>query len=104
VLPSAIAPNVIGPAGRYVRARTPGSTRVALAFAEAGAQWSPVVEADYFASVSGLVASGAGWSVVDPLSTKTFQHLGLINRPFEPAIYYEISAFCVRDREPSILA
>jgi DNA-binding transcriptional LysR family regulator len=80
------------------------SARVALSFAEAGAEWSPVVEAEYFASVCGLVASGAGWSVVDPLSARTFQHLGLITRPFEPAIYYEIGAFCARDREPSILA
>jgi len=80
------------------------SARVALAFAEAGAEWSPVVEAEYFASLCGLVASGAGWSVVDPLSANTFQHLGLVTRPFEPAIYYEIGAFCARHREPSILA
>ena len=80
------------------------SARVALAFAEAGAEWLPVVEAEYFASVCGLVASGAGWSVVDPLSANTFQHLGLVTRPFEPAIYDEIGAFCARHREPSILA
>ena len=80
------------------------SARVALAFAEAGAQWSPVVEAEYFASVCGLVASGTGWSVVDPFSASTFRHLGLVARPFEPAIYYEIGAFCARDREPSVLA
>jgi len=80
------------------------SARVALAFAEAGAEWSPAVEAEYFASVCGLVASGAGWSVVDPLSASTFRHLGLVTRPFEPAIYYEIGAFCARDRDPSILA
>jgi len=80
------------------------SARLALAFAEAGAEWSPVVEAEYFASVCGLVASGAGWSVVDPLSASTFRHLGLVARPFEPAIYYEIGAFCARDREPSLLA
>src|SRR5262252_966820 len=70
------------------------SARVALA----------VVEAEYFASVCGLVASGTGWSVVDPFSASTFRHLGLVARPFEPAIYYEIGAFCARDREPSILA
>jgi DNA-binding transcriptional LysR family regulator len=86
-------------------ARTPQtSARLALAFAKAGAEWSPVVEAEYFASVCGLVASGAGWSVVDPLSASTFAHLGLVARPFEPAIYYEIGAFCTRHREPSILA
>jgi DNA-binding transcriptional LysR family regulator len=80
------------------------SARVALAFAEVGAEWVPVVEAEYSASVCGLVASGAGWSVVDPLSASTFRHLGLVTRPFEPAVYYEIGAFCARNRNPSILA
>ena len=64
----------------------------------------PVAEAEYFASVCGLVGSGAGWSIVDPLSAETFQHLGLTVRAFEPAIPYEIGVFCARDREPSILA
>ena len=80
------------------------SVRVLKAFADAGAEWSPVAEAEYFASVCGLVASGAGWSIVDPLSAQTFQHLGLVVRDFEPAIHYEIGAFCAREREPSILA
>ena len=80
------------------------SVRVVKAFADAGADWTPVAEAEYFASVCGLVASGAGWSIVDPLSAHTFQHLGLVVRDFEPAIHYEIGAFCARDREPSILA
>src|SRR5262249_11533056 len=31
-------------------------------------------------------------------------HFGLVTRPFEPAIYYEIGVFCPRHREPSILA
>lgn len=80
------------------------SGRIVKAFADAGAEWNPVAEAEYFASVCGLVASGAGWSIVDPLSARTFQHLGLTIRNFEPAILYEIGAFCARDREPSILA
>jgi DNA-binding transcriptional LysR family regulator len=42
------------------------SARVALA------EWSPVVEAEYFASVCGLVASGAGWSVVDRCRQRPF--------------------------------
>src|SRR6185369_126672 len=50
----------------------------------------PVAEAEYFATVCGLVASGAGWSIVDPLSAETFRHLGLTVRTFEPAIHYEI--------------
>jgi DNA-binding transcriptional LysR family regulator len=78
--------------------------RVLKAFADAGAEWNPVAEAEYFASVCGLVASGAGWSIVDPLSARTFAHLGIAIRAFEPAIYYEIGAFCARESEPSILA
>jgi DNA-binding transcriptional LysR family regulator len=78
--------------------------RMSQAFAAAGAEWKPVAEAEYFASVCGLVANGAGWSLVDPLSAQTFQHLGLTVRAFEPAIYYEIGAFWSREREPSLLA
>jgi DNA-binding transcriptional LysR family regulator len=80
------------------------SVRILKAFTDAGADWAPIAEAEYFASVCGLVASGAGWSIVDPLSVQTFKHLGLVVRDFEPAIHYEIGAFCAREREPSILA
>jgi DNA-binding transcriptional LysR family regulator len=80
------------------------SIRLLKAFADAGADWNAVAEAEYFATVCGLVASGAGWSIVDPLSAETFRHLGLAVRTFEPAIHYEIGAFTARDREPSILA
>ena len=77
--------------------------RLKTTFAEAGAEFSPVAEAEYFATLCGLVASGAGWSLVDPLSAQTFRHLGLTVRPFDPAIIYEIGAFFTREREPSIL-
>ncbi len=77
--------------------------RLKTTFAEAGAEFSPVTEAEYFATLCGLVASGAGWSLVDPLSAQTFRHLGLTVRPFDPAITYEIGAFFAREREPSIL-
>ena len=80
------------------------SVRVMKAFAEAGAEWSPVAEAEYFATVCGMVAANAGWSIVDPLSAETFKHLGLAVREFEPAITYQIGAFTAGEREPSILA
>jgi hypothetical protein len=38
------------------------------------------------------------------LSARTFQHLGVVVREFEPAIHYEIGAFFARESEPSILA
>ena len=80
------------------------SVRLKTSFAEADVEFNPVAEAEYFATLCGLVASGAGWSLVDPLSAQTFQHLGLTVRPFEPAITYEIGAFSSRDREPSLLS
>ncbi len=79
-------------------------SRILGTFAAAGQPLNPVVEAEFFASLCGLVAAGAGWSIVDPLSAESFAHLGLVVRPFEPAIVYEIGAFHRRDREPSVLA
>lgn len=80
------------------------STRMLEAFSEVGAEWAPVAEAEYFASICGMVASGAGWSLVDPLTARMFEHLGLTVREFAPSIYYEIGVFHARDREPSIIA
>ncbi len=78
--------------------------RIRGVFGAAGIHVNGVVEAEFFASLCGLVAAGAGWSIVDPLSAQSFSHLGFVTRPFEPAIDYEIGAFYRRDREPSMLA
>jgi DNA-binding transcriptional LysR family regulator len=79
-------------------------SRVYGTFAGADAQINAVVEAEFFASCCALVAAGTGWSLVDPLSAQSFSHLGLVTRPFEPAVMYEIGVFHRRDREPSVLA
>ena len=73
-------------------------------FAAAGAHLNSVVEAEFLASLCGLVAAGTGWALVDPMSAESFGHLGLVARPFEPAILYEIGVFHRSDREPSTLA
>ena len=74
------------------------------AFTAAGAQLNTVVEAEFLASLCGLVAAGTGWALVDPLSAEGFGSFGLVARPFEPAILYEVGVFHRRDREPSMLA
>ncbi|HEY4170988.1 MAG TPA: LysR substrate-binding domain-containing protein [Reyranella sp.] len=79
-------------------------SRVYGTFAGADAQINAVVEAEFFASCCALVAAGTGWSLVDPLSAQSFSHLGIVARPFEPAVMYEIGVFHRRDREPSMLA
>lgn len=78
--------------------------RLQRAFAADGVQANIVAEAEFFATACALVAAGVGWSLVDSLSAESFGHLGLVVRPFEPAIVYEIGAFHRRDREPSALA
>lgn len=78
--------------------------KINAVFAAAGVPVSAVVEAEFLASLCGLVAAGTGWSLVDPLSAESFSHLGLVARPFEPAILYEVGVFHRRDREPSMLA
>lgn len=80
------------------------STRIQAAFAEAGAHLKAVVEAELFASICSMVAAGVGWSIVDPISAQRFVHAGLVVRPFEPAIAYDIGVFHRSDREPSVLA
>jgi DNA-binding transcriptional LysR family regulator len=79
-------------------------SRVYGTFAGADAEINAVVEAEFFASCCALVAAGTGWSLVDPLSAQSFSHLGIVARPFEPAVIYEIGVFHRRDREPSVLA
>jgi len=79
-------------------------SRVYGTFGAAGAQINAVVEAEFFASCCALVAAGTGWSLVDPLSAHSFSSLGLVMRPFEPAVMYDIGVFHRRDREPSVLA
>jgi DNA-binding transcriptional LysR family regulator len=79
-------------------------SRVYGTFAGADAEINAVVEAEFFASCCALVAAGTGWSLVDPLSAQSFSHLGIVTRPFEPAVIYEIGVFHRRDREPSVLA
>ena len=100
-----LTPELLGPHPMVMPARSHQvPNRIRGVFSAAGVSINAVVEAEFFASLCGLVAAGAGWSIVDPLSARSFEHLGLVTRPFEPAVTYEIGAFHRRDREPSVLA
>jgi DNA-binding transcriptional LysR family regulator len=73
------------------------------AFAEAGAEFNVIGEAELFASICGLVAAGGGVSVVDPWSAKSWGP-EIVVRPFEPHIPYEIGVFHAADRRPSTIS
>ena len=75
--------------------------RIQRAFADAGCVWSVCVQTEFFASACGLVVQGAGVGIVDPCSARHFGRLGLVTRPFEPAIDYEIGVFHSLRRDPS---
>jgi DNA-binding transcriptional LysR family regulator len=62
-------------------------------FAAADVPFVPVVISEYFSSICRLVAAGAGVSIVDRPSAETFAPCGLVVRPFEPRIDYEICVF-----------
>ncbi len=78
--------------------------RVRRAFAEAGCDWNVCAETEFFASACGLAASGAGVAIIDPYTAASFEKLGLVARPFEPTIFYEIGLFHSLGRELSVIA
>lgn len=89
ILPSA-HPLACYPTPAFAVARTlQTSARVAAAFAQDGAERSPVVEPGYFASVCSLVASGADRFVIDPLSQAPFGTWVSSPLPFDPGTYCE---------------
>ena len=71
---------------------------VASAFAEAGAHLNIVATSEVMAIICGLVANGAGVSVVDPATARQFRVLGLEARQFRPVVPYEIAVFHSADR------
>src|SRR6185503_18412688 len=72
-------------------------------FAEAGAEFNIIGEAELFASICGLVAAGGGVSVVDPWSATSWEP-EIVVRPFEPTIPYEVGVFHAADRRPSTIS
>jgi DNA-binding transcriptional LysR family regulator len=78
--------------------------KITAAFAACNAAAHVVVEAEFLATLCGLVAAGTGWALADPISAEGFHPLGVVSRRFEPAIHYEIGVFHHREREPSTLA
>jgi DNA-binding transcriptional LysR family regulator len=77
---------------------------VGRAFDEAGARWNVCAETEFFATACALAASGAGACVVDPFAAADFAGRGIVARPFEPAVPYELALFRSASRPPSRLA
>ena len=76
---------------------------IARAFAEAGAEFNLMGEADLFASICAVVAAQGAVSVIDPWTAESFGP-NVTVRPFAPVIPYEIAVFHSDDRRPSMIA
>jgi DNA-binding transcriptional LysR family regulator len=75
--------------------------QVAAVFAQAGAHLNIAVSSELFAMMCGLVANGAGVSVVDPATAAQFQIMGLEIRKFRPVVPYDIAVFHSAERSIS---
>jgi DNA-binding transcriptional LysR family regulator len=75
---------------------------IAKAFADAGAEFNQG-EAELFASICAVVAAGTAVSVIDPWTADSFGP-GVVIRPFDPVVPYEIGVFHSADRNPSMIA
>ncbi len=60
------------------------------AFEAEGISWRPHVECHLFAPGCRMAAEGAGIAIVDPFTAHDFADKGLVFRPFEPRIPYDL--------------
>jgi DNA-binding transcriptional LysR family regulator len=78
--------------------------RLRDAFLAAGVPWSPRCECQLFAPACSLVAGGAGIAVVEPITAANYADRGLVSRPFEPRIPFDIGLLYPAMRPRSNLA
>ena len=64
--------------------------RIMQRFEAAGVRLRVVGESSYSAPICALVAEGVGVSIVDALTAWAYEGRGIVVRPFEPAVPYEL--------------
>lgn len=70
-------------------------------FSDRGVEREPKVEADLSATVCALVSRGIGVSIVDPFAASAMAKQGVIVRPFEPTIPFEVAVLLPAHRSLS---
>lgn len=69
----------------------PTYSKVLNRISMAGPKLNIVCECEFFAGIMGLVASGAGLSIVEPIAAHSCLYRDFVTiREFRPAIYYEV--------------
>jgi DNA-binding transcriptional LysR family regulator len=83
---------------------TPSRFRIDDLFSRHGVQRRIRVETPLSEIVCGLVASGLGISVCDPFTAAEFSGRGVVARPFEPALEFQVAALYPSHRAVSPVA
>ncbi len=66
-------------------------TAIRKAFNSAGADFNGIVETRQFATACIMVVEGLGVSIVSEIDAREYENQGLVIRPFEPTIPYQIN-------------
>jgi DNA-binding transcriptional LysR family regulator len=82
--------DLVGEAFIAMEPTTPLRHRIDVAFADSGVAYRTRAETPLSMIACGLVASGAGVSIIDPLSALEYVGQGIVMRPFLPRIQFDI--------------
>ena len=78
--------------------------RVTRAFEQARAKMNVCAEMHLFAPACAMVASGIGVSIIEPITASTYANRGLVCRPFDPPIPFDLGIMYPSNRPRSLLA
>ncbi len=78
--------------------------RIDLVFEQAGVRRNLRLDTPMGFAACAFVARGAGVSIVDPLSAEHYRPAGLMAKPFEPPIHFDLYLCFPAGRRPSQLA
>lgn len=82
----------------------PARRKIDNIFEQAGIERNIVVETQYAMTICGLVQRGVGCTILNPVTALDFVPLGLVLKPFEPAINFEYMLYRPAHRPLSLVA
>lgn len=78
--------------------------RILQAFEKAGVSPKAEFSCSYSGTICSLVAQGAGVSVLDAVTARAYRESGVVVRPFEPPVPYELRLVRSANKEPTARA
>jgi len=82
----------------------PARRKIDNVFDQAGVERNIVVETQYAMTICGLVQRGVGCTILNPVTALDYVPLGLVLKPFEPAVTFEYMLYRPAHRPLSLVA